>query len=280
MGSMDAGAAIKDEGGDTLTLRLESQASQAIRSALRQLPAADAHEACAAAISNLTEQLGDRHLAGSKALTRDHPSALLRFPASFSRFIFRFILPLQSPASFSRPPVHPARPPWLVLPPVTRLEAVSLHPYFLPLLGWQSSLHPYILTYFLPCPPWLAVACARRQLVRAFRQRLEEQPAEGQPDEVRLLLGLLHHGLELWHTQRALLGPLHPNCAESLHDVGTAIGALLTNAPQALYAQFGGSCGWDTPALASHAERRALELHTQIAALYDLSQLDCLSESP
>ena len=63
-----------------------------------------------------------------------------------------------------------------------------------------------------------------------------------------------------------LLGPCHPECAVTLHDVGTALGGLLARASQRLFARFPGT--WDTPERASLGEQRALELHRAVAALY------------
>ena len=109
----------------------------------------------------------------------------------------------------------------------------------------------------------LAVARVRRELLAAIRLQLEES---GAPPSAPSLLALLESALELWRTQRALLGPLHPNCAGSWHEVGASIGGLLARAPRALFARYPGV--WDTPAAASHAQRHALELHRGIAALY------------
>ena len=36
-------------------------------------------------------------------------------------------------------------------------------------------------------------------------------------------------------TQRLLLGDSHPECAQTLHDIGTALQAMLTHAPQLLF---------------------------------------------
>ena len=130
----------------------------------------------------------------------------------------------------------------------------------------------------------LGVACARRQLIAALRKRLQAA-AEGRGDDsagggaseevtTEALLVLLGSALELWTTQRALLGPFHPEVAQTMHDIGTSISALLSTAPKALTERF--AAFWPTPALASHAHRRALELHEAIAALYDLR---CISSS-
>ena len=110
----------------------------------------------------------------------------------------------------------------------------------------------------------LAVAHLRREVSAILRRQLEAAvvDATALPDATLLLL---ESAMELWSTQRTLLGPLHPECAQTLHDVASALGSLLCHAPQALFRAF--PC-WSTPALASHGERRARELHEQIAALY------------
>ena len=126
----------------------------------------------------------------------------------------------------------------------------------------------------------LGVACARRQLITALRKRLQASAegdgsaggAAGQEATTAALLVLLENALELWTTQRALLGPIHPEVAQTMHDIGTSISALLSTAPKALTERF--AALWPTPALASHAHRRALELYEAIAALYDLRCLE------
>jgi hypothetical protein len=125
----------------------------------------------------------------------------------------------------------------------------------------------------------LSVACARRQLLGFLRRRLESGHGarDGHPGATteQLLVALLRNALELWYTQRALLGALHPECATTLHDIGTSIGQLLVHAPRTLCEYLPES--WGTPALASHGERRALELHEQIAALYNNDVLSPLN---
>ena len=118
-------------------------------------------------------------------------------------------------------------------------------------------------------------------IARALRARLHVREVGGEAgggeelDEadagVEALLLLLESSMELWRTQRGLLGPLHPECAVTMHDIGHALGALLARAPRALFARHAGV--WDSPHTAGHAERRALELHAQIAALYDTRSL-------
>ena len=90
-----------------------------------------------------------------------------------------------------------------------------------------------------------------------------EPPSASESGEATSLL--LECALELWYTQRLLLGPLHPECAQTLHAIGSAMQALLASAPQRLFQDFP---QWATPALASKAEQRALQLHLAIAALY------------
>ena len=76
----------------------------------------------------------------------------------------------------------------------------------------------------------------------------------------------LECAVELWATQRALLGPLHPDGAETLRHVGALLQHLLASAPQLLFERFP---DWGTAAAAAHAERRAMQLHAGIARLYD-----------
>ena len=76
----------------------------------------------------------------------------------------------------------------------------------------------------------------------------------------------LECAVELWATQRALLGPLHPDGAETLRHVGALLQHLLASAPQLLFERFP---DWGTAAAAAHAERRAMQLHEGIARLYD-----------
>ena len=83
---------------------------------------------------------------------------------------------------------------------------------------------------------------------------------------------LLEHSLELWTIQRAMLGPLHPDCAETMHDIATSLETLLACAPRALTDRFAHL--WSSPGLASHAHGRAKQLRDAIAALYDLSDVE------
>lgn len=157
----------------------------------------------------------------------------------------------------------------------------------------------------------LSVACARRELISALRRRLEartletataddvpasESYAGAQPREAgrqsaggdkgsgersergsegdvraRALTCMLEHSLELWYTQRALLGPLHPDCAQTMHDISTALEALLSTASRSLTERFASL--WGTPALASRAHGRAKQLHEGIATLYDPTRI-------
>ena len=94
----------------------------------------------------------------------------------------------------------------------------------------------------------------------------------GGDGEARALCMLLEIGLSRWETLRLLLGPTHPECAQPLHDVASCINTLLATAPRALFAAAGGR--WGTARLASHAERRASELHGAIAALYSRAAID------
>ena len=129
-------------------------------------------------------------------------------------------------------------------------------------------------------------ASARRVLHEPLRRRLQTDRAAGgaagasagaasavEADKeeeaavVAALLLLLESAVELWTTQRELLGPLHPEGARTLHDVGSCLGALLARAPRALFSCWPGV--WDSAGSASHGERRALELHRAIAALYE-----------
>ena len=120
----------------------------------------------------------------------------------------------------------------------------------------------------------LSVACARRQLVGAIRRVLELERHEGGAEdaalETALLLALLENALELWQTQRELLGPLHPECATTLNHIGTALAQAITRAPQELCSRFGEA--WGTPRLASLAEHHAMQLSNQIARLYDVER--------
>ena len=120
-------------------------------------------------------------------------------------------------------------------------------------------------------PRHLGVAGARREVLSALRGRLRAGGeggggGGGEAADTDALLLLLESALELWISQRDLLGACHPECAATLHDVGSALGALLACASQRLFARFPGL--WDTPERASRGEQRALELHRAIAALY------------
>lgn len=155
-------------------------------------------------------------------------------------------------------------------------------------------------------PRHLGVACARRQLVGGLRRWLHARELVGHPESgsfaseasrdkggrgtapstqsspqssmesstqyTLVLLAVLEHSLELWMTQRAVLGPIHPDCAETMHDIATSLEALLASAPRALAERFA-HC-WSTPALASLAHDRAKQLRDSIAALYDLTELE------
>ena len=119
----------------------------------------------------------------------------------------------------------------------------------------------------------LSVASARRALCEGLRRRVQAGEAAAAADDegAAALLLLLEAALELWTTQRALLGPLHPECAQTLHDVGGALGALLARGARHLFAAH--PAVWGTPAAAARGEQRAMELHAQIAALYDTGAL-------
>lgn len=113
----------------------------------------------------------------------------------------------------------------------------------------------------------LAVASARRHVVSAVRRRLQQ----GNGNDGGDWLLLLECSTELWRTQRLLLGPLHPEGAETLHDIASSLGALLALAPRRLFERFP---RWGNAMLASRAEQRALSLHRQIAELYVDAQDD------
>jgi uncharacterized membrane protein YgcG len=130
-------------------------------------------------------------------------------------------------------------------------------------------------------PRHLGVACARRQLLSGLRRWLHAGDAHaeasrsstaGGEGSAEALLAVLDHSLELWTTQRAVLGPLHPDCAETMHDIATSLDTLLASAPRALTDRF--AHVWSSPALASHAHGRAKQLRDTIAALYDLTDLE------
>ena len=110
-------------------------------------------------------------------------------------------------------------------------------------------------------PRHLALAAAHRRIVAALgsARRLRAAP----PACAALALEC---AVELWATQRALLGPLHPDGAETLRHVGALLQHLLASAPQLLFERFP---DWGTAAAAAHAERRAMQLHAGIARLYD-----------
>ena len=110
-------------------------------------------------------------------------------------------------------------------------------------------------------PRHLALAAAHRRIVAALgsARRLRAAP----PARAALALEC---AVELWATQRALLGPLHPDGAETLRHVGALLQHLLASAPQLLFERFP---DWGTAAAAAHAERRAMQLHEGIARLYD-----------
>ena len=119
----------------------------------------------------------------------------------------------------------------------------------------------------------LVLAAAHRQLAAALRLKLGGSAAGGGGGETGRPAGadaatllLLECSVELWSTQRLLLGDAHPECAQTLHDIGTALQAMLTHAPQLL---FRNRTEWGTAARAAHAERTALRLHARIAALYE-----------
>ena len=116
-------------------------------------------------------------------------------------------------------------------------------------------------------PRHLAAACAQRQVATALRRRLQaEATGGGSGDSAAAATALLLEcSCELWQTQRLLLGPLHPECAQTLHDCAGAIRALLGCAPQLLFQQHP---EWGSAALAAHAARSAERLHTAVAALY------------
>ena len=88
----------------------------------------------------------------------------------------------------------------------------------------------------------LALAAAHRQLAAALRLKLGGTAAGGGGGEIGRPAGadaatllLLECSVELWSTQRLLLGDAHPECAQTLHDIGTALQAMLTHAPQLLF---------------------------------------------
>ena len=73
--------------------------------------------------------------------------------------------------------------------------------------------------------------------------------------------------LEIWETQRRLLGHLHLESGITLHDISFALSGLLAAHPRSLYASFP---QWGSAAAAASAERRASELGRSVAALYAL----------
>ena len=121
----------------------------------------------------------------------------------------------------------------------------------------------------------LGVACARRQLIEALRAQLQHgceplaTPLRASAERLALV-ALLDHSMALWRTQRELLGVVHPECAVTLHDIGTALETLLARHATALCTTaVAARYGWHNVGLASRAAARALELHHAIAALYD-----------
>jgi len=126
-------------------------------------------------------------------------------------------------------------------------------------------------------PRHLAVAALRRQAADALRSRLSSGggaggscgTAAGEEDgRGAALLELLRCSLELWHTQSRLLGPFHPECAISLHDVGASLGRLLASSAADRAALGRAFPSWAEPRLASLAEGHGLALHAAISALY------------
>jgi len=107
----------------------------------------------------------------------------------------------------------------------------------------------------------LAVATLRREALVGLRRRLSGQDK----DTADAMVLLLECAVELWYTQRLLLGPLHPECAQTLFDIGVTIQRLLATAPQLFFRLFP---HWGSPLLAAKAEQRALQLHAHIVALY------------
>lgn len=123
------------------------------------------------------------------------------------------------------------------------------------------------------CSPYhLALASAQRRVATVLRQRLSDADvgATSNKDWAAALVLLLRCSLHLWTVQIALLGHEHPECVHTLHDVASSIGGLLASEPRALQAHFP---QWSSPVLASHAERRARELHAALAALHDVTPL-------
>lgn len=118
----------------------------------------------------------------------------------------------------------------------------------------------------------LACAMWRKKLAEHLPRQLQPQGAGGgdaERTEANLLL--LDCSLELWRTQRRLLGPLHPECAQTLHVLACTIAAALAASPAALYAAHP---EWGSAASAGHAERRARELHVAVARLFEAGARD------
>ena len=113
----------------------------------------------------------------------------------------------------------------------------------------------------------LSVACARMEVLLLLRRRLrEEEKAEEEEETTEGWLLLLECALELWRTQKAVLGPLHPNNVQTLQDISAGLRSMLARKPSRLFASFEGL--WETAAGASQAEEYAESLAERVAALY------------
>ena len=115
----------------------------------------------------------------------------------------------------------------------------------------------------------LAVAHARRLSISSLRQSLQRVSNEAdRAVTVSVSLTLLENALELWYTQRQILGCFHPECVITIEDIGLAINHLLVTDRNALFNAYP---MWSTFRLASIASARAFYLHSHIAALYKTS---------
>ena len=101
-----------------------------------------------------------------------------------------------------------------------------------------------------------------------LRRRLREEDfwAEKEEETTEGWLLLLECALELWRTQKAVLGPLHPNNVQTLQDISAGLRSMLARKPSRLFASFEGL--WETAAGASQAEEYAESLAERVAALY------------
>jgi hypothetical protein len=98
----------------------------------------------------------------------------------------------------------------------------------------------------LHSPAWpQGASCSRargslhRRILETLRRRLAGEGTWGGQQTAAIQRGvaeanalLLECTRELWITQRLLLGPFHPECAQTLHAIAGSIQALLTCAPQ------------------------------------------------